>query len=210
MSVVKIRAAFENALNAMPGMVASVAILSSAGGTFTTAVPHGFTSTMSVSITGHNVTIDGAYFIVVTGLSTFTLQSIVSKTAFVPTASGVGGVLSANVTAWEGVSFATVPGIPYQRVNLIMGTPETPVYGGKFSREVGFFQLTLYYPVQRGTAAIMTRAELIRSTFPRGSSFTNSGIVVNIPRKPEIYPTIVDEEVITAVVRIPYWADIFN
>lgn len=210
MSVVKIRAAFENALNAMPGMIPSVAIVSSSGGAFTTAVAHGFTSTMSVTIAGHSPAINGTYFIVVTGANTFTLQNLVTRAPFIPTANGVGGVLSANTTAWEGVAYATTPGVPYQRVNLIMGTPETPVYGGKFSREVGFFQLTLYFPVQRGTAAIMTRAELIRSTFPRGSSFSNSGIVVNIPRKPEIFPTILSEEVITAVVRIPYWADIFN
>ena len=210
MSVVKIRAAFENALNAMVGMVPNVAIASSSRGVFTTATPHGFTSTVSVNIVGHNAAIDGIYFIVVTGPSTFTLQSIITKAPFTTTASAVGGVLSANLTAWEGVAFTTTPGVPYQRVNLIMGTPETPVYGGKFSREIGFFQLTLYYPVQRGTAAIMTRAELIRSTFPRGSSFSNGGVVVNIPRKPEIFPTILSEEVITTVVRIPYWADIFN
>ena len=210
MSVVKIRAAFENALNAMPGMLPNVAIASSARGNFTTGVPHGFSSTLSVTIKGHDPSVDGTYFIVVTGPSTFTLLNIVNKLPFVTTATGLGGVLSANLTAWEGVTFVTTPGVPYQRVNLIMGMPENPTYGGNFSREIGFFQLTLYYPSQRGTSALMTRAELIRSTFPRGSSFSNGGVVVNVTRKPDIFSIILDEEVLTVVVRIPYRADIFN
>jgi hypothetical protein len=214
MSIVKIRAALEVALNAMTGIIPSVAITSSASGTpavFTTTAPHLLVSNVSVTISGHSGStpaLNGSYLVVVTGASTFTLLNTVTKAPIASTAGGTGGVVAANLIAWEGLAFATVPLVPYQRVNLLPAVPENPMFGGGY-REVGFFQLTLYYPIGRGTADAMTRAELVRSTFPRGSSFSSGGVTVHVSKTPQVYPPSIVDECITVVIRVRYWADLF-
>ena len=92
----------------------------------------------------------------------------------------------ALATAWENVAF-TVPVIstPYQKVNLLLATPENREFGSTY-QEQGIYQISLFYPLQTGVSDALTRAELIRSTFLRGSSFTNSGVTVKITRTPEI------------------------
>jgi hypothetical protein len=214
MSIVKIRAALEVALNAMPGIIPSVTITSSTAGSntsFVTDVPHGLTSGLSVTITGHSEsTLNGTYLVIVTGLSAFTLQHKVTKHAITSVASGVGGVITANLTAWEAVPFETLIGVPYQRVNLLAATPENPTFGSGFHREIGYFQIMLCYPDQYGVAAIMARAELIRSTFKRGFSFTKDGIIVNVSKTPIIMPGFIQDMVYVVAVKVPYWADIFE
>lgn len=215
MSIVKIRAALEIALDAMAGIIPSVNISTSTSGTtaaFISASAHGMTTGMTVSISGHvgsTPDLNGTYLFVSTGASAFSLQHPVTKAAIASTANGTGGVLTANLTAWEGVGFAPVAGVAFQRVNLLPATPFNPSFGGNHSRESGYMQVTLYYPLQRGTNAVMTRAELIRSTFPRGSSFTNNGITVHIPKTPEILPGVVQDENFVVPVKVQYWSDIF-
>lgn len=210
MSIVKIRAALESGLAAMPALIPASPIATFNNGLFTTSAPHLLLTGLNVTISGCGVGIDGSYAIVVVSPTTFTLQNLTTKAPFVSAATGVGGVVTANLIAWEGVTFPTVPNAPYISVRMLPARPENPTFGGAHSREIGLLQLTLYYPTQRGTNAIMTRAELIRSTFPRGASFSNGGVVVNIPHKPELYPAMVGEEIITCIIRIPYWADLFS
>ena len=216
MSTVAIRQALENALNAIAGIVPSVAITASTTGTsatFTTTTPHGLTSGISITIAGHagsTPSLNGIYSVVVTGASTFTLQHNVTKAAIASTVAGTGGTVVANLTAWENVAFAPVPLVPWQAVNFLFARPENPTFGGTHRREIGYMQVTLYYPIQRGTVVVMTRAELIRSTFPRGSSFVKSGITVNVPGTPEIVPGMVIDESYVVPIKIPYWADIFS
>ncbi len=216
MSIIKVRAALEVALDAIAGIIPAVAIATSASGTpaiFTTSAPHLLVNNVSVGITGHSgstPSLNGSYLVVVLSATTFSLLHPVTKVAIASTVGGTGGVVTAKLTAWEGVAFATVPLVPYQRVNLLSSPPENPSFGGSFYRELGFMQVTLYYPVQRGVLDIMTRAELLRTTFARGASFTSSGVTVNIPKKASISAPKIDEEVISSYVRIPYWADIFS
>lgn len=215
MSIVKIREALENAITGMVGLVPSVNITSSTAGsplTFITAAPHNLLTGVSVTISGHSSTpnINGTYFFVSTGASSFTLQHGVTKAPITSVASGTGGVLTANLTAWEGGNFLPVYGVPFQKVNLMRGTPENPTYGGNFSREVGYMQVTLFYPKGLGSAAIETRAELIQSTFKRGSTFVKDSIVVNVMKKPDVQPATIIEQNIVVVVKIPYKCDVFE
>jgi len=215
-SIVKIRAALETAINTMVGIIPAVAIASSVPGAeaiFTTTAPHLLTSRVSVTISGHTGStpnLNGTYIVSVIDATSFSLTNTITGVAIASTVAGVGGVISANLTAWEGVAFAQVTGVPYQKVYLIPATPENPTFGGNFSREIGFCQVNLFYPIQRGTAAVMTRAELIRSTFPRGSTFSFSGVTVRILKTPTISPGVVDEESFMVPIRIPYQADIFS
>lgn len=216
MSIVKIRAALENALNAMVDFVPSVNITSSTIGstaTFLTSTPHLLTTGIPVSISGHTAStpdLNGTYFVVVTGANTFSLKHKVTQFPIASTVEGVGGVVRANLTAWEGVAFDPVAGVPHQQVTLLPATPDNPTFGDGHYREIGFIQVTLFYPRGFGTLGIMTRAELIKSTFPRGSSFSSNGVVVHIPRTPVILSSGVQDESLVAIVKIQYYADIFS
>lgn len=212
MSLVKIRAALEVALDGLAGIIPSVVITSSALGVFTTASPHLLATGLLVSISGHVSTPDlnGTYFIVVTGANTFTLQHSVTKAAIASTATGVGGVLKANLTAWEGMGFSPLGGFAFQQVHMVWADTFNPSMGGSHSRESGFMQVTLYYPNQKGTFGITTRAELIRALFKRGTVFSNGGIQVNILKTPSITKGERIEENFVVAVRVFFQADIFN
>lgn len=223
MSLVKIRAALETAYNAMDNVVLASDIIGSSTGApaiFVCSQPHNLAAdatkykapSVNVSIAGHvgsNPDLNGSYIVVPQDAMTFSLLNIITKAAINTNAGGSGGTVRANLTAWENISFPTNNPFPWERVNLIFAKPENPSYGGIMWRELGFMQVTLNYPISRGSASAMSRADLIRSTFPRGASFSNGGVVVNIMETAEIRnATIVDENYVVPV-RIPFKADIF-
>jgi hypothetical protein len=216
MSVVKIRAALELALDAMVGLIPAATILTSnTSGVFTTSGNHNLVTGLNVKIknhTGSTPNINGDYLVTVLSPTTFSLQDQITKATIALSVGGIGGTVKANLTAWENTSFQTTPGIPHQEVYLMAGTPENPVYGDPFHREIGYLQVNLCYPLQFGTAAVMTRAELIKSTFPRGSSFTNGGITVTIDRTPAIGTPIVTSngDRYQVPVKIFYYSNIFS
>lgn len=90
-------------------------------------------------------------------------------------------------TAWENWPYTPITDRPYQKSNLLFAQPDNNEYGSAY-REQGIYQVTLLYPLLVGPAAADARANVIRSLFPRGSSFTHGGIVVIIDRTPEITP----------------------
>jgi hypothetical protein len=69
-------------------------------------------------------------------------------------------------------------------------------------------QIDLYYPLNAGPGAASARAELIRTTFSRGASFTASGVKVHVTKTPEIAPGRVEEDRYVVPVRIPFHAHI--
>jgi hypothetical protein len=214
-SLIKVRAALEQAVAAMPGIVLPVTIVastaSSTAAVFETATPHLLESGVTVGISGHSeVLLDGTYYFVKLTDTTFSLQNKVTKTPIASTASGTGGVLTPKLIAWEGVAFEPVAGVPYQKVNVLYATPINSTLGTSHYREHGYLQVSLYYPTNMGTVDVVTRAELIRSTFPRGASFSNGGVVVNIDKTPAILPGLVESETFAMAVMIPYRAEIFN
>ena len=69
-------------------------------------------------------------------------------------------------------------------------------------------KVSLAYPLGAGPSAATTRAELIRSTFYRGASFTSGGVTVTISRTPEIAPGRVEEDRWVVPVRVRFHAHI--
>lgn len=89
-------------------------------------------------------------------------------------------------TAWENTAFAPpASSVPYQRAYILFSTPDNQEFGASHIQQ-GIFQINLLYPLQAGPADAADRAELIRASFRRGFSFTNSGVTVNITRTPEV------------------------
>ena len=110
-------------------------------------------------------------------------------------------------TAWENAPFTPTQGTPYQAVTVLLAQPANDEFGPVY-REEGFFQIDLKYPLGAGKGDAITRAELIRTTFPRGASFTASGVTVNIERTPEIMPGRTEPDRFVIPVRIRFYAHI--
>ena len=115
--------------------------------------------------------------------------------------------MTALSTNWENTAFIPVAGTAYQQVNILLAEPENIEYG-RTHRELGYMQIKLMYPLQVGSVTAITRAELIRSTFYRGASFTASGVTVIIERTPEIGAGSVEGDRWAIPVKIRFFANI--
>lgn len=208
MSQLSIRAALEIALQDMVGIIPFTNIVSSSNSIFLTGSPHRLLSNMDIKVDNHTTKTSGNYFAVVLSATTFSLKDKVTLQSVVIPA-GVGGTVTAQLTAWENVGFEPLNGVPYQKVNFVFAKPNDITMGAGMYRERGFMQITLYYPQKTGPVAAMSRAELIRNTYPRGASFSNSGIVAHIDCTPEILPGIPTDESYIVIVRVPFYADIY-
>lgn len=216
MSIVKIRAALEAQLATIVGIIPAVSIASMTVGAtavFTTSTAHGLQTGLLVTISnfaGSSPVIDGDYYAIVTGIFTFTLQNTATKSNIGAILTGNGGSIKANLTVTPNSVWQGPLGIPYQRLDLLTAKPGDPTQGGGYRREQGIFRVMLVYPLGVGTGAIMSRAELIRSAFQKGSSLVNDGITVVIPTHPELgseYSTLNNYSI---PVKIEYYADIYS
>ena len=96
------------------------------------------------------------------------------------------------VTAWgntkplnaSGAEVEITNGVPYQRVH-VLGVTDNPTLGSDHYRVNGYMQIDLCYQQGKGEYAADTRAELIKTTFKRGYSFTSGGVTVVINKTPE-------------------------
>jgi hypothetical protein len=113
-------------------------------------------------------------------------------------------------TAYENAPYSPVNGTPYQRVTVLRAQPANPEQGGNLHTEQGFMQIDLAYPLGAGPAAAEARAELIRSTFYRGRSFTSGTVTVTIERTPEIAPGRVEEDRFVIPVKVRFFAHIIR
>lgn len=93
----------------------------------------------------------------------------------------------------------------YQRADVLFAEPDNAEYGANF-QDRGFLQVTLCYPLAQGLDDLMTRAELLRTTFARGSSFASGSTTVRIVRTPQILPGQAEDTVFAVPVRIPFHA----
>ncbi len=119
----------------------------------------------------------------------------------------LAGMSPALPTANENAPFTPTVNVPYQRVTCLLAQPANDEFGAIY-REEGFLQVDLNYPLNTGPAAAAARAELIRSTFARGNTFTASGQKVHVTKTPEIMPARIDEDRYVVPVRIPFHAQI--
>lgn len=120
--------------------------------------------------------------------------------------TALDGISPALATAWQNMPFEPTQGTPYQRVHLLLAEPDNPEIG-TLTRDQGFLQVTLCYPLSEGPAAAEARAELIRATFKRGNSFTSGGVTTTISHTPEIAPAANEDDRHCLPVRIRFFAN---
>lgn len=216
MSQVSVKAALETAIDSMAGIIPAVSIVNSFTGpyaSFETNEPHGLVNGVSVDVSGHTGSIpdvNGSYTVSVINDTRFGLRDSVSGDPIVLSSAGVGGTVKANLTAWYNVSFVPVNDVPYQKVDVLFARPQNPSYGVDLTREIGFMQVSLYYPKNRGDYDMGMRAEAIRKVFKRGATFVKDGIQVNISGTPEVMQGDPEDTWAVKIVRIPFWADVFE
>ena len=88
--------------------------------------------------------------------------------------------------AWQNVGYTPVTGTPYQACFLLPAIPSNPTLGDGFYREQGIFQVSLFYPLLAGAQAAEARAQLIRTTFKRGTVMISGSVSVLVDTTPEI------------------------
>src|SRR3989304_1776605 len=95
-------------------------------------------------------------------------------------------ITPAIATAYDNFPYTPITSVPYQRVTLVPSMPDNATFGDGYYQERGLLFIELHYPINNGSVTAATRAELIRTTFKRGSSFTNGGGTGVIEKTPEI------------------------
>ncbi|MCK5605396.1 DUF4128 domain-containing protein [Candidatus Pacearchaeota archaeon] len=123
--------------------------------------------------------------------------------------SKLDSIYPALATAWENVEYVPVVDTPYQAAYVLTAEPDNPTMGDDYYREQGIFQVSLFYPLSVGTSAAEVRAELIRTTFKRGTSMTSGSVTVIVNKTPEISQGRRDGDRWMIPVKIRWYAGIF-
>lgn len=116
----------------------------------------------------------------------------------------------AIATAYENASYKPVNGTPYQMAFVRYADPDNRVLGCARRYELGFLQVTLCYPIDKGASAVEDRANLLREHFKRGTVLTHSGQnlqVINTPSKKVLGS---DGAVFKMAISINFRAEVFG
>lgn len=112
--------------------------------------------------------------------------------------------------AWENQLYTPITNTSFVRAVLMPAEPENPTLGDGYHRLNGIFYLEFHYPKNAGSAAAAARAELTKTTFKRGNSFTNSGVKVVINKTPEVGMGSVIGEFWVLPMRMRWYAEVFT
>jgi hypothetical protein len=110
-------------------------------------------------------------------------------------------------TAFENREFKPTPGVPYQRVEIVRAQPENPTFDS-FKRMLGFMQVTMMYPPNKGPGVAEARAQALSDHFPRKLNLTAGSVIVTISATAQIMGGFQDEDRWAVPVRVPYYANL--
>ena len=98
----------------------------------------------------------------------------------------------------------------YQKLQWVPFRPENPTFGDNYYREVGEFQIFLCYPSREGTDSALSKAQLIRDTFFRGSTLVEGNTEVIVKTTPSVEKGISIEDRYVIPVIIEYFASVLK
>jgi hypothetical protein len=110
------------------------------------------------------------------------VSNILAKAAL---ETALSGITPALATQWENVPYAPVVGTAYQQVDFVYADTNNPEMGSGHEQS-GSMWIRLRYPENVGTASANARAEVIKTTFKRGNTYTSGGLKVKILNTPSI------------------------
>lgn len=105
--------------------------------------------------------------------------------------------------------YEPIPDQPFCDVFLLPAEPGNSTVGQAYHQELGIMQVNLMYPAAAGTLDCAQRAELVRTTFRRGATFTDGGVTVMVNRTPEIGSGEQEGGRWKQIVKIRWQADVF-
>ena len=100
----------------------------------------------------------------------------------------LNGLTPTLPTAYEGVNFDP-PTTIYQTVQFVIRKPDDPVLGTGYYRERLELQVFIVGEANKGTAASITRAELVRDRFKKGTTLTEGAFKIYILETPHVGST---------------------
>lgn len=118
--------------------------------------------------------------------------------------------LGVENTALENVPFKPKANQAYQRTKLVPLPVENPTFGGDYHREVGFYQVTLSYPIGRGVGNMADMADKIQDYFKRSTLLIEGTDKITVDRTPDISSTYINETRVDQNIRIRYYSEQFQ
>lgn len=116
--------------------------------------------------------------------------------------------------SWENVNFIPTNGVAYDEISWLFAKPDNPTIdptnGLKFHRENGYVQITLCFPVGFGRADIDAQTDAIRAAFPRGTSIAFDTGTLIVLGTPQVLPGQADGDRWRVIVKILFFANIFE
>lgn len=126
------------------------------------------------------------------------------------TAASPGAAVSASSVAWPNVNFDPTTGTRWYRATIIPGIPTAPELStSSRNRHIGIFQIDIFDPVGNGDGLAIEEGERIVACFKRGTTLTESGVVVMI-EKAYLSTPIEEEEWYHVPVMIQFRANVAN
>jgi hypothetical protein len=113
-------------------------------------------------------------------------------------------------TAYEGLHFTPPANAMYQSTQFYIEQPDDPVFGTGYYRENFQFQVFVADVKGKGTAAALTRAELIRQHFKKGTTLFEAGFKILILETPKVAGTAITEDRIVVPVIISAITEVYE
>ena len=137
------------------------------------------------------------------------MSYIEAKKAIEKRLAAMPGVIA---TAREGMNFDPVPGVPYQRINILKSASEDLAMGRKITRLNGIAQVTLFYPspASTGTTLPDAMAESIRLWFKPVQALVESATTTFIVDSASIATGFPDGDRWVIPVSIPFYVNIYG
>lgn len=112
-------------------------------------------------------------------------------------------------TSFEGVDFEPPSGM-YQRTQFMIRSPNDPVFGTGYYRELVQFQVFVSIPDGNGTGDAFRRAELIRDLFKKGTTLTEAGIKIHVLTTPKVSTDMIASGRVSVPVFIDLVAEVYS
>lgn len=121
--------------------------------------------------------------------------------------TALSGMSPALATVWANTDYVPTSD-PYQIVDVLFADPDNIGHSSSPYRQDGYMQVRLMYPLSAGAHTAGTRAELIRSTFARGNSYTSGTVTTRIQNTASISGGSVEDGRWAVIVKVPFFANI--
>lgn len=99
-------------------------------------------------------------------------------------------------------------GEPYQRVRILTARPDDAFHGSAMYLENGIIQISLFYPLGKGTRNADDRGDAVRTHFTRGTTLEADGVLTTILTMPRVADGYDDEGMWHVPVSMEWQADI--